>query len=857
MDASTASQPPRTGANTNTAFPLNDGGTFIVNPETDATDSEMKQRPPVSASEFNHMFSPLTIEQMFQRCPSRSDSANTRTSASIAGLLWRNGGSGSNGGGGGDGSIASAGDTLKLLLSNGSNPADHDGRYPQQQQQQQQQYQADPQLPQQYQDQYVRPVSVADNGSLVTPFSPPETVASQASAHEEAQQAPIPRPESARPASTAPLSHRRSVQLEGRRIPLIPNSPHLRPGSRASMISLSSNALARRSQAAEHPHSGPVEAPMGQNLRPLSIQPPERPMPATANPQLRVVHRPAPIRETAQADYYGQPLQIHSAIGPGPNSRQQIDQSLRHEVLDKVARRSQPTTPYDAHIPLPSNQRPVSMVQRNHAAEYGYTYDPQSGTDITILPGDSRARAYMWGDSPEQLHQHQQYQQQQQPPASADPRTQRYARPHSGSQASGSLSRTGSLRKTDYPSISQVRKSSDSSAHLLTPKDFGGPLPDRVGNMVLNRELGEWVKIEDYTQPSRAASPESRSTQAQQESRGPGSQRSSISISSHTSAFPLPLPTNKTTYGIGLISPVENQRRPVHEMSERRPARRGTVSKPIEDEALGSIVQRLMTPATSPEACTVLDLAGSGIRNLAGLSQITSRLEAISLSNNKLQTLSGLPMGLVCLRASSNWIRFSAADQSRFMFARELPHLEEIDLSANEISDISVFSGLRHLRVLDLSRNRIDSLRELRGCRRLSHLRLRDNILVAFDLAANETPLLTTLDMFNNRLRVVPASIAEFGQLARINLVKNDLERIELHGAPADGIRELKLSENPLILRRNGGIVDVDQWMVKFPGLKTLYLDVCNVRQLGRASGDGASLQSADDHAWPSLFNLS
>ncbi|KAJ2347159.1 Leucine-rich repeat protein, partial [Coemansia sp. RSA 2618] len=284
--------------------------------------------------------------------------------------------------------------------------------------------------------------------------------------------------------------------------------------------------------------------------------------------------------------------------------------------------------------------------------------------------------------------------------------------------------------------------------------------------------------------------------------------------------------------------------------------------RPIEDEALGSIVQRLMTPATSPEACTVLDLSGAGIRTLTGLSQITSRLEAICLSGNKLQSLSGLPTGLVCLRAPSNWIRFSPADQEKFMFARELPHLEQIDLSANEISDISVFSGLRHLRVLELNRNRIDSLRELHGCRRLSHLRLRDNFLASFDLAASESPLLTTVDMFNNRLRVVSASIADFGQLAKVNMVKNDLEKIELHGAAAEGIRELRLSENPLILRRNGGAVDADQWMAKFPNLKTLYLDVCSVRQLGRlGSADASNLQSVasvDENAgWPSLFNLS
>ncbi|KAJ2411134.1 Leucine-rich repeat protein [Coemansia sp. RSA 2526] len=860
MDQSTVSQPAsaRTGGG---AFPLNDAGTFIVNPSGESSDGEMRQRPPVSASEFNHMFSPLTIEQMFKRCPSNGDSSNTRASTSIAGMLWRNNSSG----GGGDGSIASAGDTLKMLMSNGSNPADHDDQY------HQQQSQLDPQQPHQYQDQYASPMSVSDNASLITPFSPPETVASQASAHDEAQPLSATigrtssRPESARPLGIgAPLSHRRSVQLEPRRIPLIPNSPHLRTGSRASMVSL--NSLGTQSRhtpvtAHEHTRSGSTQLPMGQNLRMLPNQPTERIVPATANPLQRVVHRPTPMRDTAQADYYSHPLQIHSAIGPGPSSRHQMDPSLRHEVLDKVARRSQPSTPYDGHVPLPSSQRAVSIAQRpNTANEYSYSYGPQPGSDITILPGDDRARGYMWGagDSPDQ---HSSY---------TELRQQRSTGLQTGSSRPSSVSRFGSLRKTDYSGSSQARKTSDGSAHLLTPKDFSAPLPDRIGDMVLNKEIGEWVNINDYTQSSRAGSPDSRGTHgyAQQDSRGPASQRSSISVHSHASAFPLPLPTDKKNgagpYGIGLISPVENQRKHVHEMTERRPVRRGTVSrdKPIEDEALGSIVQRLMTPATSPEACTILDLTGAGIRNLAGLSQITSRLEAICLAGNKLQSLAGLPTGLVCLRAPSNWIRFSPNDQDRFMFARELPHLEEIDLSANEISDISVFSGLRHLRVLELNRNRIDSLRGLHGCRRLSHLRLRDNFLFSLDLVASESPLLTTLDMFNNRLRVVPASISEFGQLAKVNMVKNDLEKIELFGTAAEGIRELRLSENPLILRHNGGVVDADQWIAKFPNLKTLYLDVCSVRQLSRlGSADDNNMQSvvsADENSgWPSLFNLS
>ncbi|KAJ1644809.1 Leucine-rich repeat protein, partial [Coemansia asiatica] len=582
----------------------------------------------------------------------------------------------------------------------------------------------------------------------------------------------------------------------------------------------------------------------------------------------------------------------------------QSDVSLRHEVLDKVARRSQPNTPYDPNINRPSSYRPPSSMSMRPVSSMDHpdTQPIYTSEDTTVLPGDSRLRAYMSNqnlsstglnnvhESSSQSHQfnhnhHQNYYQQQQQQSQRANQLKSSNSYTSGlNQRQDSASHFGSIRKAELAVLSQVRKTSDSSAHLLTPNDLNGLLPTRVGNMVLDQEIGEWIDIHEYKQvQSHKNSPNSRGngghagnsscplveSPLHSAAKGPASGRSSISTISHTSAFPQPLPTNadgrSSTIGMGLISPVENQRIVVREMAERKAARRNSTSqrRPIEDEALGSIVQRLMTPATSPDGCTALDLSGSGIRNLSGLAQLTSRLETICLSGNKLRSLAGLPTGLVSLRAPSNWIRFSIGDADKFSFARELPHLEEIDLSANEIGDISVFSGLRHLRILELNRNRIESLHGLRGCRRLLQLGLRDNIVTSFDLDASETPLLASLDLFNNRLRVIPASIAEFMHLSRVNMVKNDLEQVELYGAPAEAIRELRLSENPLLMRSNSGVVEVGMWQSKYPNLKTLYLDICNIRQLARPAGmlsGNVDVRSKSDmHAssWLSLFNLS
>ncbi|KAJ2890596.1 hypothetical protein IWW38_004048, partial [Coemansia aciculifera] len=695
--------------------------TFIVNPGTSAATAhgaaprdpqqvpqqqQQQQRLPFSQAEFNHMFSPLTIERMFEHGPSMADSNDTSTPASIMGMLWH-------GGAGDDDDDRSleggAGETIKLLMSHGSNPT-----------------------------------GAATNNPGAS-ASPPETVTSQSSGPEDMQ-------------AFVQTQHLAPARTEGvRRLPPIPSSPRLRPSSRMSAAS-SGGAGQRRTALNEHYARDGVP----QSLRIHDVVAWGLSAPAG---DARANNRSMSTYDAN--DYANQPLQVHSAVGP---RHQAADLSLRHEVLDKVARKSQPTTPFDVHIPLPSSHRQQFMMQRPASSiPLEYHAAMHSADDITMLPGDNRSRAY-W--SPAATQDDQSQLAHQGSPRLAPPR---------GITRPMSASKFGSMRRSaDHPphqqQQQQTRKASDGNAHLLTPKDFNVPLPERIGDMVLDKGAGEWVHISEYVHMRPGSPAVSQSHVAEQQ--GLTSSRSSISL--HTSPFPQPLPTDTrrplpppaaptAAYGMGLISPVENQRKIVHEMSERRSAESPAHRRPIEDDALGSIVQRLVTPATSPDACTALDLSRSGIRSLAGLAQITSRLEAICLAGNKLQGLQGLPTGLVSLRAPSNWIRFSASDSVRFSFACELPHLEEIDLSANEISDIAVFSGLRHLRTLELTRNRIYSLSNLRGCRRLAYLGIRDNIVTDFDLEAVDAPLLATLDAFNNRLRVVPASIAEFGYLSKAN----------------------------------------------------------------------------------------
>ncbi|KAJ1966168.1 Leucine-rich repeat protein [Dipsacomyces acuminosporus] len=934
--------------------PINDeGGTFIVNTNAttnndsnNSSDSTARHRGfPIPPSEINHMFSPLPIELMFQRTPSSGANSDTRGSASITGLLWRDGNRGSSEDGGVSGNTMSEqGNTLKMLLKNGSNP------------QQQQQQQADGFVMDnatdnaQQQQQHIRQtMPIVGDSALMTPSSPPETVSSLLSMQQQQQQQQVPGylqtatattqtianvpysqpqadtsqpvPVHAYSANGLPLLtlgniNRHGMLKENQRLPPIPSSPHLRPSSKISVSSIASSTTSmQRKPLPDKPivhfnagnaselTFGGSSSMSGSGAGPSSMLPPQAPhisRKSTGVVDWRLANRSAPAYEPNEhsqmaANSYvagGQPLQ--QQLKPRPF---QPAVQLRQEVLDKAARRSQPATPSDPSSPFPSSgniRRPTSMMQRCPPPAGSYPTDNQHSAfdDSTVIPGGgnissaSRPRAQTWNS----MDEGQQGQQQSLPRIQHRAQHSVHARQRqlpfihqamSNSQIGAGINRPvsatvfGGAKMPDGTANVHGRKASDGSAQLLTPKDFDQPLPNRIGDMVLDKEIGEWVHIADYGQSSAAGSPFTRSpisTHAELQTAGANvssSVRSSISARSHASAFPQPLPTERDdSHGLLASDAGHQNNRVVREMVERKSMRgdNGTVRSisraTNEDEALGSIVHRLMAPTASVEGAMELSLSGTGIRNLEGLSQTTSQLESIYLDRNKLRSLSGLPSTIVNLTASSNWIRFSASDKSKFVFARELPHLENVDLSSNEISDISVFSGLPHLRVLILSRNRIDSLRGLRGCRRLALLRLRDNYVADFDLDADEVPLLNTIDLYNNRLEVLPANVSAFGQLASVNLVKNDLGRVELQWPPAYSIRELKLSENPHILRRSGGVVDVREWAAKFPNLKTLYLDTCSIKHLAQSAGSSNACSTAN-HAgsapgtWPSLFNIS
>ena len=108
---------------------------------------------------------------------------------------------------------------------------------------------------------------------------------------------------------------------------------------------------------------------------------------------------------------------------------------------------------------------------------------------------------------------------------------------------------------------------------------------------------------------------------------------------------------------------------------------------------------------------TELDLSGRGIDDLSGIERF-DRLEKANLGHNSIQVLLNLQIG------------------------RTRETLKELDLSFNQLSDVSALAELKALEVLDLSGNRIEQIQSLARLTGLKKLYLTGNPLAEGQLEA-------------------------------------------------------------------------------------------------------------------------
>lgn len=113
------------------------------------------------------------------------------------------------------------------------------------------------------------------------------------------------------------------------------------------------------------------------------------------------------------------------------------------------------------------------------------------------------------------------------------------------------------------------------------------------------------------------------------------------------------------------------------------------------------------------------------------------KLTKLDLSNQEIQDLSGLEncANLKDLNLANNLI----SDNSNLSKVIELPHLEEIDLSDNQLTDASVFCATKSLGTITVNNNKISSIDPmmLTQMSTLRHFNISGNFLTNFDFMTN------------------------------------------------------------------------------------------------------------------------
>lgn len=160
----------------------------------------------------------------------------------------------------------------------------------------------------------------------------------------------------------------------------------------------------------------------------------------------------------------------------------------------------------------------------------------------------------------------------------------------------------------------------------------------------------------------------------------------------------------------------------------------------------------------------------------------------------------------------------------------ELEHLEELDLTNNNIKNIpDSITNLHNLTTLDLTGNGLTVLPEavtkLHG---LKTLNLWNNALDELPESISEMEQLVTLQLWRNRLTSLPTSLYELKNLESLNLGYNHIRTLSPLLTRLKKLTSLWLPSNPL-----DSAQDWD-WIGSLTDLTHLGLGICNLKEVPR-----------------------
>lgn len=185
-----------------------------------------------------------------------------------------------------------------------------------------------------------------------------------------------------------------------------------------------------------------------------------------------------------------------------------------------------------------------------------------------------------------------------------------------------------------------------------------------------------------------------------------------------------------------------------------------------------------ITEISGLDRCTELNnlvLQHNKIKCIGKGLQHVRKLKVLRLDNNHLSKIGYREIGccsqLTVLDISCNNITDVSA-------LNALPALEEVDLSNNKIAKLPDMGRCKKIQELDISRNHISDLSGLKGLSSLTVLRVENNKVTSVD-SLGKLRCLQELYLANNRISEVKSFANQFPSLEILDLSKNVIETVE------------------------------------------------------------------------------
>lgn len=200
-----------------------------------------------------------------------------------------------------------------------------------------------------------------------------------------------------------------------------------------------------------------------------------------------------------------------------------------------------------------------------------------------------------------------------------------------------------------------------------------------------------------------------------------------------------------------------------------------------------------------------LDIGGNEIEDISPLTNLTN-LQLLNADNNRIQDISpiNLMVQLLSLDLSENLIKFLGFNQGVSIQSSQpsnpfnkLTKLETLNLSNNQIDDVSNLSGLVNLRHLNLNENKVNDISDLNQLRSLQELSIAYNQLEDISVLSM-FPDLIHLDLSYNQISDI-SSFHNLTQLKQAAMYNNRIENISPL-SNLDNLTVLMLSDNDISL---------------------------------------------------------